>query len=144
MFYFIWNWRHLQFNLRCAIQSQQQKNWNVKDQTLSWTYQILLWVNKGSTVCFILIFKVEILHYRTHHCRIISSCVQSPLWWTDWLWALLWTGNLKDAGQRTLKMQTGLIRNASGQNPAWVTRNYAATLCAITKHFTPTRSDLKN
>lgn len=43
-----------------------------------------------------------------------------------------------------MTIQTGLIRNASGQNPAWVIRNYAAIIWAITKHFTPTLSDLKN
>lgn len=145
MFYLVWIWRHLQFSLRCAIQSQQQKNGDVKDQILSQIYQILLWANNGNTVYFgFFLFKAEILHCRIHHCRLIGSRVQAPLWWTDWLQALLWTGNLEEVGQRTLKMKTGWVRNTGGQHPDWVSRNYTAILWVITEHFTPMLSDLKN
>lgn len=47
-------------------------------------------------------------------------------------------------GQRTLKMQTAWIRNAGGQNPGWVSRNYTAVLWVIIEHFMPMLSALKN
>lgn len=105
----------------------------------------MLWASNENTVCFVFfLFKAEILDCRIHHCRLISSHVQAPLWWTDWLQALLWTGDLEEVSQRTLQMQTGWIRNASGQNPDWLSRNYTAILWVITEHFTPMLSDLKN
>lgn len=154
-----WNLRSknvlLHLNLKTpAVQSQvcnskpTAKKWkcqgpdtflNIPDFALGkqWEYCLFCFV-------FFFLFKAEILDCRIHHCRLISSHVQAPLWWTDWLQALLWTGNLEEVSQRTLQMQTGWIRNASGQNPDWLSRNYTAILWVITEHFTPMLSDLKN